>query len=172
MSMSPTGSVPPAAPQPIKPAISDINKPFWEGCRAGKLLAQQCTHCQERRYPAAEHPRRLLRLPVGGDRGHRVPLRAGAVRAAVAAADRDHLMAPVYQARHEVRADMPGRPDDNDAAHLYPTLQRTGPARPIFPQGWDDQSQPLSFGIIGRSAGGDLVAVIRRVAANSSLREI
>ena len=42
-----------ADPLPIKPAISEINKPFWEGCRAGKLLAQQCTHCQERRYPAA-----------------------------------------------------------------------------------------------------------------------
>ena len=42
-----------AAPQPIKPIISEINKPFWDGCRAHKLMAQQCTHCAERRYPAA-----------------------------------------------------------------------------------------------------------------------
>jgi uncharacterized OB-fold protein len=54
MSMSPTANVPPApAPQPIKPAISDTNKPFWDGCRAHKLMAQQCTHCQELRYPVA-----------------------------------------------------------------------------------------------------------------------
>ena len=52
--MSTTASVPPApAPQPIKPAISDTNKPFWDGCRAHKLMAQQCTHCQELRYQVA-----------------------------------------------------------------------------------------------------------------------
>jgi uncharacterized OB-fold protein len=43
----------PADPVPIKPAISEINKPFWDGCRAHRLLAQQCTQCRERRYPAA-----------------------------------------------------------------------------------------------------------------------
>jgi uncharacterized OB-fold protein len=52
--MSQTASAPPAAdPLPIKPAISELNKPFWEGCRAHKLVAQQCTNCRERRYPAS-----------------------------------------------------------------------------------------------------------------------
>ena len=40
-------------PKPIKPTITELNKPFWDGCREGKLLVQQCTHCQLLRYPAA-----------------------------------------------------------------------------------------------------------------------
>jgi uncharacterized protein len=40
-------------PQPIRPAINDVNRPFWDGCRHGELLLQRCTHCQRLRYPAA-----------------------------------------------------------------------------------------------------------------------
>ena len=49
-------SIPPieaASPTPIKPAISELNKPFWDACRVHKLIAQQCTSCSEVRYPAA-----------------------------------------------------------------------------------------------------------------------
>lgn len=41
-------------PNPIKPVISETNKPFWDGCRQHRLLAQQCISCQELRYPAAD----------------------------------------------------------------------------------------------------------------------
>jgi len=51
--MSTTSAAPAADPQPIRPAMSKINKPFWDGCRAHKLMAQQCTQCRELRYPAA-----------------------------------------------------------------------------------------------------------------------
>jgi hypothetical protein len=44
-----------------------------------------------------------------------------------AAADRDHVVPPVYQTRHEVRADVPGRPDNNDAAHSHPSLSTPDP---------------------------------------------
>jgi uncharacterized protein len=40
-------------PQPIRPTINDVNRPFWDGCRRGQLLVQRCTHCQRLRYPAA-----------------------------------------------------------------------------------------------------------------------
>jgi hypothetical protein len=51
--MTQTTATAPADPLPIKPAISEINKPFWDGCRAHKLLAQQCKQCLEHRYPVA-----------------------------------------------------------------------------------------------------------------------
>jgi uncharacterized OB-fold protein len=52
---APTATAAPAPePKPIKPVISEINKPFWDGCRAHKLLAQQCKSCQEFRYPVAD----------------------------------------------------------------------------------------------------------------------
>ena len=38
---------------PIHPTISDVNRPFWDGCRRGKLLMQRCGHCGRLRYPAA-----------------------------------------------------------------------------------------------------------------------
>lgn len=41
-------------PKPIKPVISETNKPFWDGCRNHKLMAQQCASCQELRYPFAD----------------------------------------------------------------------------------------------------------------------
>lgn len=43
-----------AEPKPIKPIISGTNKPFWDGCRDHKLMAQRCTTCQEWRYPVAD----------------------------------------------------------------------------------------------------------------------
>jgi uncharacterized OB-fold protein len=48
-----TNTAPAADPHPIKPAISEVNKPFWDACRSHKLVAQQCTQCRELRYPAA-----------------------------------------------------------------------------------------------------------------------
>lgn len=33
------------------PVISDANRPFWEGCKAGELRMQQCSHCGHIRYP-------------------------------------------------------------------------------------------------------------------------
>jgi uncharacterized OB-fold protein len=38
----------PARPRPIP---DDDSRPFWEGCRAGKLLLQQCPECEAVRYP-------------------------------------------------------------------------------------------------------------------------
>jgi len=38
---------------PLRPAVNDINRAFWDGCRRGELLLQRCTHCQRLRYPAA-----------------------------------------------------------------------------------------------------------------------
>lgn len=37
---------------PIRPAISDVNRPFWDGCRRGELLLQRCAQCGRLRYPA------------------------------------------------------------------------------------------------------------------------
>lgn len=33
------------------PVISDSNRPFWEGCKNGKLKMQRCTECGHIRYP-------------------------------------------------------------------------------------------------------------------------
>jgi uncharacterized OB-fold protein len=51
--MSNPAAEPVAAPKPIKPAISELNKPFWDACHAHKLIAQRCTSCREIRHPAA-----------------------------------------------------------------------------------------------------------------------
>ena len=43
-----------AAPQP-KPTV--LTQPFWQGCNEGRLLLQQCEHCQRLRfYPAESCP--------------------------------------------------------------------------------------------------------------------
>jgi uncharacterized protein len=42
-----------AAPKPIRPNITAVNRPFWEGCGRGELLIQRCTSCSRLRYPAA-----------------------------------------------------------------------------------------------------------------------
>jgi uncharacterized OB-fold protein len=39
---------------PIRPTISDVNRPFWDGCRRGELLLQRCAHCARLRYPASQ----------------------------------------------------------------------------------------------------------------------
>ena len=33
------------------PEITDANRPFWEGLRAGRLLLQECDRCGHVRYP-------------------------------------------------------------------------------------------------------------------------
>jgi hypothetical protein len=96
----------------------------------------------QRRHPGAEHSCRVFCLPVSGDPGHRVPLRAAAVRAAGAAADRDHLMAAIYQPRHQVRADVPGRPDDNHTAHPRPVPSCASP-RPCHPRTGPEHSRRI-----------------------------
>ena len=54
----------PGRPKPL-PIITEENRPFWEGCRQGKLLLQYCDQCQHYQfYPrlycmhcGAENPR-------------------------------------------------------------------------------------------------------------------
>jgi hypothetical protein len=36
---------------PILPVIDELNRPFWDGCKAGKLCLQRCTECGHLRYP-------------------------------------------------------------------------------------------------------------------------
>lgn len=36
-------------PKPL-PVITDENRPFWEGCRQGKLLLQYCDSCQKHQF--------------------------------------------------------------------------------------------------------------------------
>jgi uncharacterized OB-fold protein len=38
----------------ILPAISDLNRPFWEGCAAGELRLQACLPDGHLRYPVSE----------------------------------------------------------------------------------------------------------------------
>lgn len=33
------------------PTLTDENRPFWDGCRQGKLRMQQCDDCGHIRYP-------------------------------------------------------------------------------------------------------------------------
>jgi hypothetical protein len=40
------------APKPIRPNITDVNRPFWDGCSRGELLIQRCSSCAQLRYPA------------------------------------------------------------------------------------------------------------------------
>jgi uncharacterized OB-fold protein len=37
----------------VLPVIDDLNRPFWEGCRAGELRLQRCGGCSRLRYPVA-----------------------------------------------------------------------------------------------------------------------
>jgi uncharacterized protein len=37
---------------PIRPAITPVNKPFWDACAEGVLAIQKCTACGHLRYPA------------------------------------------------------------------------------------------------------------------------
>jgi len=44
----------------IAPFITDLNRPFWEGCAAGELRLQHCTACGLLRYPVSETCPRCL----------------------------------------------------------------------------------------------------------------
>ena len=89
----------------------------------------------QRRDPVTEGSPRILRLPVGPHRGHRVPLRARLVRAAAPPADREHLMPAAHQPRHQIGADMPGRPDHNHPAHPHRSLRHPTARHPILAPG-------------------------------------
>ncbi len=56
------GSVETAPPWRMPPAISDLNRPFWTGGRAGQLLISRCTLCREWSHPPA-----LVCVACGGD---------------------------------------------------------------------------------------------------------
>ncbi len=38
-----------AHPKPL-PIVTNENRPFWEGCRQGKLLLQYCDQCQHHQF--------------------------------------------------------------------------------------------------------------------------
>lgn len=40
----------PARPLKPLPVITDENRPFWEGCKQGKLLLQYCAACQHYQF--------------------------------------------------------------------------------------------------------------------------
>lgn len=40
-------------PEPIRPAVTDLNRPFWEGCAKGQLLVQRGRSSGKLRYPAS-----------------------------------------------------------------------------------------------------------------------
>jgi uncharacterized OB-fold protein len=42
-----------AKAKPIFPVITDLNRPFWDGCRERRLMLQCCDKCGFNRYPAA-----------------------------------------------------------------------------------------------------------------------
>jgi uncharacterized OB-fold protein len=39
---------------PILPTITELNRPFWDGCAANELRLQTCRQCGTIRYPVAE----------------------------------------------------------------------------------------------------------------------
>jgi uncharacterized OB-fold protein len=39
---------------PIAPPITELNRPFWEGCAAGELRLQRCLRAGHLRYPISE----------------------------------------------------------------------------------------------------------------------
>jgi len=41
----------PATYPGLLPAVTDVNRPFWDGLRAGELRLQSCGKCGTRRYP-------------------------------------------------------------------------------------------------------------------------
>jgi uncharacterized OB-fold protein len=38
----------------VVPTITDLNRPFWEGCAAGELRLQVCSPCRHVRYPISD----------------------------------------------------------------------------------------------------------------------
>lgn len=51
-----------AHPKPL-PIVTDENRPYWEGCRQGKLLLQHCQQCQQYQF----YPR-LYCMQCGSDK--------------------------------------------------------------------------------------------------------
>lgn len=41
----------PVAYPPLLPELTEHNRPFWDGCRAGELRLQQCDKCHHLWYP-------------------------------------------------------------------------------------------------------------------------
>src|SRR6266576_7354577 len=39
----------PTRPKPL-PVVTEENRPFWEGCKQGKLLLQHCIECQQYQF--------------------------------------------------------------------------------------------------------------------------
>jgi uncharacterized OB-fold protein len=35
----------------VLPELTDLNRPFWEGCRNDQLVLQRCSECGHLRYP-------------------------------------------------------------------------------------------------------------------------
>src|SRR3989441_1164768 len=48
-------------PKPL-PVVTEENRPFWEGCKQGKLLLQRCSECQQYQF----YPR-LYCMQCGSD---------------------------------------------------------------------------------------------------------
>lgn len=44
----------PEAAAPLLPTITDLNRPFWDGCAAGVLRYQACVPAGHPRYPVSE----------------------------------------------------------------------------------------------------------------------
>ena len=59
-------------------------------------------------------------------------MRAPVIRLACTAAQGDHLVTSPHQPRYQVSADVPGGPDDDDAAH--PAIPSRNPGRAILPE--------------------------------------
>jgi uncharacterized OB-fold protein len=38
-----------ARPKPL-PVVTDVNRPFWDGCHEGKLLLQYCEQCRQHQF--------------------------------------------------------------------------------------------------------------------------
>src|SRR5262249_38401244 len=47
------GDMVPTEAKPIFPPVNDLNRPFWDGCRARTLMLQRCAKCGFQRYRAA-----------------------------------------------------------------------------------------------------------------------
>lgn len=39
----------------IRPVITDVSRPFWEGCARNELLIQRCLRCSHLRYPPSRY---------------------------------------------------------------------------------------------------------------------
>jgi uncharacterized OB-fold protein len=39
---------------PVAPTVTELNRPFWDGCVAGELRLQRCRPCDHLRYPISE----------------------------------------------------------------------------------------------------------------------